>query len=123
MTTPILKLNDVLLTSLPEDLTDRDALDFQGNVLRTLRETGAKGIIIDITGLSVVDSFMSRVLAETAAMARVIGAEAVVCGMQPAVALTLVEMGRELVGVETALNLDQGMARLHRLIAEGKTGA
>ncbi len=121
--TPILKLNNVLLTSLPEDLTDRDALDFQGNVLRTLRESEAKGIIIDITGLSVVDSFMSRVLAETAAMAKLVGAEAVVCGMQPAVALTLVEMGRELVGVETALNLDQGMARLHRLIAEGKTGA
>lgn len=119
MTTPILKLNGVLLTSVPEDLTDRDALDFQRNVLRTLRETGAKGIIIDITGLSVVDSFMSRVLAETAAMAKMVGAEAVVCGMQPAVALTLVEMGRELVGVETALNLDQGLARLHRLIAEG----
>jgi len=115
---PILRLRDILLTSIQVDLTDREALDFQSDVLRMVTKTEAKGVVIDITAMDVVDSFMARVLNETAAMVRVLGAEAVVCGMQPAVALTLIEMGRELVGVETTLNLDQALDKIQRLISE-----
>jgi len=81
-------------------------------------DTEAKGVVIDITAMEVVDSFMARVLNETASMVRFLGAEAVMCGMQPSVALTLIEMGRELVGVETALNLDQALERIRELIDE-----
>jgi len=118
MIIPILRLKDVLLTSIQVDLTDQEALDFQVDVLRVVSETEAGGIVIDITAMDVVDSFMARVLNDTARMVRMMGAEVVLCGMQPMVALTLTEMGRELVGVETALNLDQGLDKLRRLIRE-----
>ena len=100
------------------DLTDQDALDFQADLLQRTAETEAKGIILDITALSVVDSFMARVLNETARMVLLLGAKIVICGMQPAVALTLTEMGRELIDVETALDLDQAMAKLSDLVQE-----
>lgn len=122
MRIPILRLENILLTSIQVDLTDQDALEFQSDVLSVVKDTEAKGIVIDITALNVVDSFMARVINDTAAMVQLLGTEAVVCGMQPAVALTLVEMGRELVGVETALNLDQGVEKLHRLIKEREGG-
>lgn len=122
MRIPILRLGNILLTSIQIDLTDQEALDFQSDVLRTVAETEADGIVIDITALDVVDSFMARVLNDTASMVRLLGAEIVLCGMQPAVAMTLVEMGRELVGVETALNLDQGVEKLQRLIEERGAG-
>lgn len=85
-------------------------------MLREVTRTEAAGVVIDITALDVVDSFLARVLNDTATMVTLLGAEAVLCGMQPAVALTLIEMGRELIGVETALNLDQGMEKIRRLI-------
>lgn len=116
MNVPILRLRDVLLTSIQIDLTDQEALDFQSDVLHMVNDTEAKGVVIDITAMEVVDSFMARVLNETASMVRFLGAEAVMCGMQPSVALTLIEMGRELVGVETALNLDQALERVQELI-------
>ena len=116
MKIPILRYGDTLLTSIQVDLTDQDALEFQSDVLEMVRETEAEGIVLDITALDVVDSFMARVLNDTAEMVRLLGSEVVVCGMQPAVALTLTEMGRELIGVETALNLEQGMGKLQRLI-------
>ncbi len=122
MRIPILRLENILLTSIQVDLTDQDALEFQADVLRVVKDTEARGIVVDITALNVVDSFMARVINDTAAMVQLLGTEAVVCGMQPAVALTLVEMGRELVGVETALNLDQGVEKLHRLIKEREGG-
>jgi len=115
---PILRLGDILLTSIQIDLTDQEALDFQSDVLHMVTDTEAKGVVIDITAMEVVDSFMARVLNETASMVRFLGAEAVMCGMQPSVALTLIEMGRELVGVETALNLDQALERIRELIDE-----
>lgn len=118
MKVPILRFKDILLTSIQVDLTDQDALDFQADMLRVVSETEAKGIVIDITGMDVIDSFMARVINDTANMVRLLGTEAVVCGMQPMVALTLMEMGRELVGVETALNLEQGVEKLQRLIEE-----
>ncbi len=122
MKIPILRLKDFLLTSIQVDLTDEDALEFQEDVLKKVTETEANGIVIDITALDVVDSFMARVLNETATMVKLLGTEAVICGMQPAVALTLVEMGRELVEVETALNLDHGFDKLHALIEKKGKG-
>ena len=106
------------MTSIQVDLSDQDALDFQADVLRMVAETDASGIVIDITALDVVDSYMARVLNETVTMARLLGAEAIVCGMQPSVALTLIEMGRELVNVETVLNLSQGMEKVNDLIRQ-----
>ena len=122
MIIPILRLKDILLTSIQVDLTDQEALDFQDDVLHEVDETEAQGIVIDITALDVVDSFMARVINDTANMVRLLGAEVVLSGMQPMVALTLIEMGRELVGVETALNLDQGLEKLQRLIEEREGG-
>jgi len=84
--------------------------------MRKVTETEVQGIVIDITGLDVVDSFRARVLNDTAHMVRLLGAEVVISGMQPSVALTLVEMGRELIGVEAALDPEHGMERIHELI-------
>ncbi len=118
MKIPILKIKNILLTSIPEELTDEDAIDFQSDVLHKVNKTEAKGIIIDITALQVVDSFMARVINETACMASLLGAKVILSGMNPAVALTLVEMGRELINVRTALNLDHGLEIMNRLIAD-----
>ena len=118
MRIPILQLEDILLTSIQVDITDRDVLDFQSDLLQMLSKTEAKGVIIDITALGVVDSFIARVINDTANMARLLGAEIVISGMHPMVALTLIEMGRELIGVETSLNLAQGIDKLNRLIRE-----
>ena len=120
MRIPILRLKNLLLTSIQMDLDDEDALQFQADLLDRTSASRAAGVVIDITALDVVDSFMARVLNDTANMVRLLGAETVICGMQPAVALTLTEMGRELVGVETALNLDQAVSRLDELIDERK---
>ncbi len=122
MRIPILRLKGILLASIQVDLTDEDALGFQRDVLSRVNQTDAGGVVIDITALDVVDSFMARVLNDTAHMARLLGAQVVICGMRPAVALTLVEMGRELVDVETVLNLDQGMEKIEQLIGNRSAG-
>ena len=109
MKIPVLRLKDILLTSIQVDLTDEDALEFQNDVLKAVERFEARGVIIDITALDVADSFLARVLNETAVMVKLLGAEAVISGMQPDVALTLVEMGRELMWVDTAINLDHCM--------------
>ncbi|WMW26148.1 STAS domain-containing protein [Methanolobus sediminis] len=119
MQIPILKLKNILLTSIQSDMTDDDALRYQADVVSFLEKSDAKGFIIDITAMDIVDSFMARVINETARMARLMGAKVVLCGMQPMVALTLVEMGRELIGVDTALNLDKGFDKLLEMISEG----
>lgn len=121
MKVPILKLREILLTSIQTDLSDEDALEFQSDVLERVQKTEAQGIVIDITALEVVDSFMARVINETANMVGVLGAHAVLCGMQPMVALALTEMGRELIGVTAALNLEQGVDKIHELI-KGRDG-
>lgn len=123
MKIPILRLGDILLTSIPEDLTDEDAMDFQSDILERIRRTEARGIVIDITALQVVDSFMARVINDTANMARLIGAEAVLCGMNPSVAIALVEMGRELIGVRAVLNLERGVETLRSLVDEDRESA
>lgn len=105
----IMKLGEVLITALPLDLVDEDAMQFQNDLLNEINDHDAKGVIIDISALDLVDSFMARIINDSASMAGLLGAEVVVCGMQPQVGVTLMEMGRELLGVETALNLDSAM--------------
>ena len=120
MKVPILKLREILLTSIQTELSDEDALEFQSDILAKLQETESRGVVIDITALDVVDSFMARVINETANMVDILGAHAVLSGMQPAVALALTEMGRELIGVNTALNLEQGVDKVLELIGSDK---
>ena len=116
MRVPILRLGKVLMTSIQSDLTDEDAVCFRSDVLGLLNDTDAVGIVIDVSGLDVVDSFMARILNDTATSVRLLGGRVVICGIRPAVALTLVEMGRSMIGAETALNLEQGLEKLHRLV-------
>ena len=118
MRIPILRLKGILLTSIQVDLADQEALEFQSDLVREVTRSEAQGVVIDVTALDVVDSFMARVLNETASMAKTLGAEVVLCGIQPSVALTLTEMGRELIGVDTALSLEQGVEKLDRLLAQ-----
>ena len=112
MKIPIIRLGRILLASIQVDLTDTDALRFQDDLLRKIAETEAMGVAIDITSMDVVDSYMARVINDTACMAKLLGAEVVICGMQPYVALTLVEMGRELIGAECVFNLEQALKKL-----------
>ncbi len=118
MKVAILKLRGILLTSLHADMSDEDAAAFQDDVRRVVCDTEAEGLVIDVTAMDVVDSFMARVINDTAIEAGLLGAQVIVCGMRPDVALTLIEMGRELIGVEAALNLDQAFNRLETMVAE-----
>ena len=116
MEIPILKLGDILLVSIQGDLRDRTALDLQERLTSRIVETGAKGVLIDISVLDMVDSFIGRLLSDVAAMSRILDAETVVVGMQPAVAITLVELGLSMDGVATALDVDAGLAMLRARI-------
>lgn len=117
MRIPVLRLGKLLLTSIQIDLTDADALQFQDDLVRRIAEIEALGVAIDITSLDIVDSYMARVINDTASMARMLGAEVVICGVQPYVAMTLVEMGRALIGADCAFNLEQGLLMLKQRIA------
>ena len=112
---PILQMEELLLVTIQVDMHDRLALQLQDDLTAKISETAAKGVLIDISSLEVVDSFMGRVLSNISLMARVLDAKTVVVGMQPAVAITLVELGLSLEGVHTALNVAKGMALLRRL--------
>jgi rsbT antagonist protein RsbS len=109
---PILKMGDFLLVTIQVDMHDQLALALQDDLTGKVSHTGARGVLIDISAVEVVDSFIGRMIANIAAMARVLDAKTVVVGMQPAVAITLVELGLTLPGVRTALNVDKGMALL-----------
>jgi rsbT antagonist protein RsbS len=113
---PVLQIGDVLLVSIQVDLEDRTVLDLQDDLSKRIVDTGARGVVIDISALEIVDSFVGRMLATVAAISRVLGAETVVVGMRPAVAITLVELGLTLGGVRTALNLEAGLAALRRAV-------
>jgi rsbT antagonist protein RsbS len=114
---PILKMGPYLLVSIQVDMHDRLALQLQDDLTERIAATGAHGVLIDISSLEMVDSFIGRMLGNIAAMSRVLDATTVVVGMQPAVAITLVELGMSLPGVRTALNIEQGMALLDASIA------
>jgi rsbT antagonist protein RsbS len=109
---PILKLRDLLLVTIQVDMHDRLALQLQDELTTRISQTGARGVLIDISALDIVDSFIGRMIANIASMARVLDADTVLVGMQPAVAITLVELGLTLPGVRTALNVDRAMALL-----------
>jgi rsbT antagonist protein RsbS len=109
---PILRMGDLLLVTIQVDMHDRLALALQDDLTNRISQTGARGVLIDISSLEIVDSFIGRMLGNIAAMSRVLDARTVVVGMQPAVAITLVELGMSLAGVRTALNVDAGMELL-----------
>lgn len=116
---PILKIGDCLLVSIQIDMHDRLALQLQDDLTRSIADTSARGVLIDISSLEMVDSFIGRMLGNIAAMSRVLDAETVVVGMRPAVAITLVELGMSLEGVRTALNVDKGLALLSGSMLNG----
>ena len=109
---PILKVGDLLLVSIQVDMHDRLAMALQSDLTDRIVQTKARGVLIDISSLEIVDSFIGRMIGNIAAMAQVLDTDTVVVGMQPAVAITLVELGLELPGVRTALNVENGMALL-----------
>jgi len=106
---PILRMGEYLLVTIQVDMHDRLAMTLQDDLTNRISETGAKGVLIDISSLEIVDSFIGRMLGNIASMSRVLDADTVVVGMRPAVAITLVELGMSLTGVRTALNVDAGM--------------
>ena len=109
---PILQIEDSLLTSIQIPLHDKLALEFQQDLMRTIEQTKAKGLIIDISTIDVVDSFITRILVEVAGMSALMGVKTVIVGMRPEISLTLVEFGMLLDGIETALNLEMGLEKL-----------
>jgi len=106
---PILKMGEYLLVTIQVDMHDRLAIALQDDLTQMINQTEARGVLIDISSLEIVDSFIGRMLGNIAAMSRMLDAQTVVVGMQPAVAITLVELGLSLPGVRTALNVDAGM--------------
>ena len=113
---PILRMGGFLLVTIQVDMHDQLALTLQDDLTNRIAEVGAKGVLIDISSLEIVDSFIGRSLANIASMARVLDAQTVVVGMQPAVAITLVELGMSLPGIHTALNVESGMQFLRRTV-------
>ncbi len=115
---PILRIGDCLLVSIQVDMHDRLALELQDDLTNRIVETRARGVMIDISAMEIVDSFIGRMLNNIAGMSRVLDAVTVIVGMRPAVAITLVELGLSLTGVRTALNVDKGLALIRRIIGE-----
>jgi rsbT antagonist protein RsbS len=113
---PILRMGSFLLVTIQVDMHDRLAMALQEDLTNMISNTEARGVLIDISSLEIVDSFIGRMLANIAAMSRILDAETVVVGMQPAVAITLVELGLSLAGVRTALNVDAGMDLLRAAV-------
>ncbi|MEV3849061.1 STAS domain-containing protein [Streptomyces microflavus] len=111
---PVLRIGDVLLVSIQVDLEDQTVLDLQEDLAEQIVSRAARGVVIDITAVEIVDSFVGRMLATIASISRLLDAETVVVGMRPAVAITLVELGLSLGGVRTALDLEKGLALLRR---------
>jgi rsbT antagonist protein RsbS len=119
---PIVRIAGTLVATVLEDLHDRDALTLESELLGQLERTGSEGVLLDLSVVEIVDSFLGRMLNDIATGVRLLGAQMVVVGIQPAVAITLVELGLELKGVRTAVSADRGQALLKRLIAREKRG-
>ena len=119
---PILRMGDTLLVTIQVDMQDQTALALQEDLSNRIASTGASGVLIDISALEIVDSFVGRMLSTISGVARILSATTVVVGMQPAVAITLVELGLSLKGVRTALDVERGMALLQRLRTERHGG-
>ena len=115
---PIIKIRDFLIVSIQVDMHDKLAIQLQSQILEEIERTGAKGVLIDISVLEMVDSFIGRMLSGMASMAAIMDAAVVIVGMQPAVAITLVELGLEMPGVDTALNMEKGMEMLEQKLKE-----
>jgi len=113
---PILRMGNFLLVTIQVDLYDRLALDLEADLVQMVNKTSSKGVLIDISAVSIVDSFMGRIIGNIASMSKILDAETVVVGMQPAVAITLIELGLPLKGVHTALNVERGMNLLKSMI-------
>lgn len=107
-----------LLVTIQVDLYDRLALNLEADLVQTVNKTSARGVLIDISAVSIVDSFMGRIIGNIASMSKILDAETVVVGMQPAVAITLIELGLPLKGVHTALDVEKGMTLLRSMIDE-----
>jgi rsbT antagonist protein RsbS len=120
---PILKMGEFLLVTIQVDMHDRLALTLQDDLTSRIVQTRARGVLIDISSLAIVDSFIGRMLANIAAMSRILDAETVVVGMQPAVAITLVELGMSLEGVRTALTVEKAMDMLRAAVDGTPAGA
>ncbi len=119
---PILRMGDLLLVTIQVDMHDRLAMVLQDDLTEEISRKPTRGVLIDISSLSMVDSFIGRMLATISSMSKILDAETVVVGMQPAVAITLVELGLELKGVRTALNVDKGMALISALPKKPREG-
>ena len=111
---PILRMGELLLVTIQVDMHDQMAMELQDDLTAAIARVGAKGVLIDISALEMVDSFIGRMISDISGMARILDAATVLVGMRPAVAITLVELGLSLPGIATALNVERGMALLRR---------
>lgn len=118
MRIPILKLYDCLLVSIQWELDDQTALQFQEDLLHKIHETNARGVVIDITSIDFIDSFIAKVLGDVIEMSKLMGARVVVTGIRPAVAITLIELGIRLEDVSTALDLEKGLEKLQQELGD-----
>ncbi|WP_047981048.1 STAS domain-containing protein [Ornithinibacillus contaminans] len=118
MRIPILKLHNYLLISIQTELDDQTAIQFQEDLLKEIHKTEAVGVVIDLTSVDVIDSFIAKVLGDVVAMSDLMGAKVVLTGIQPAVAMTLIELGIHMQNVPTALDLEQGLMKLHQELGE-----
>lgn len=117
---PILRMGNFLLVTIQVDMHDQLALTLQDDLTSAISKNSARGVLIDISSLEIVDSFIGRMLANISAMARILDSQTVLVGMQPAVAITLVELGMAMPGVRTALNVEAGMELLRELVSANR---
>ncbi|HLS60760.1 MAG TPA: STAS domain-containing protein [Virgibacillus sp.] len=118
MRIPILKLRNYLLISIQTEIDDHTAIQFQEDLLSEIHQSGSSGVVIDLTSVEMIDSFIAKVLGDVVSMSDLMGAKVVLTGIQPAVAMTLIDLGIQLNNVPTALDLDQGLIRLHQELGE-----
>lgn len=118
MRIPILKLHNYLLVSVQTEIDDKVAIEFQEDLLNKIHQYDSLGVVIDLTSVDIIDSFIAKVIGDVVMMSDLMGAKVVLTGIQPAVAMTLIDLGIELKSVSTALNLEQGLIKLHQEMGE-----